>query len=290
MLCNHFRSFEYIAEDIKKFFGDNTDFYICTWDVDNRYMTALDMVEEGFLKDQQNKIQFTSLPKVYTPLNLEHIENFIKDFNPKQYKILPHKYGEDWVNQIPNLNKLGDSYTKLAHVGQFIPIEECANMIKASGITYDVVFRLRMDTIPLNLSFKTLEEILNHRTIVNKTDTIFMNKLGIKNGLVQVADRFFYGPQDIMLEVFSNLKEKINFLFSTPLAPLVKDKLVFAHKLQGLLLLLTNVYIRSTPLLDKIVRKDFVNMKLNPTNFLDHDKYDLYRKSIEKKYNLTPDK
>ena len=290
MLCNHYRSFEYIAQHIKDFFGDNTDYYVCTWDHDFRHLSNMDQLNLGYKSTLTEKPAFTSLPELYTPLDVPKISKFIEDFGVKEYKILKDEYFDEWAKLMPNVipgDTKENKYSRRAFIGQFLPIKVCADMIRDSGEKYDVVFRLRMDCVPFNTTDKTLEEICNEVVTLKRNTRIFMENFKISKGMPHIPDRFFYGQQHLMLQIFQDLEYKINTLYGNEL---YRNKALFAHKLLGGLLIFTDTYIRKTPLFDKIVRKDFVDNKLDPSSLHDYWVYSQQKAKLEKELGLYKDK
>ena len=289
ILSNHYRSFEYIASYLKDFFGKDTDFYICTWDHEYNYENQA--IKEKYAFEKKQDVQLS--PLMYKPIDIKKIQNFIREFNPKDYKILTDEEFDTWAEKMPNVPKTSKYHSRQI-LGSFLPPKICADMIRNSGIEYDLIFKSRMDIIPImseGYNFDsfcaTLLNLQNH-----KPRTILSTSLKINSGLPWINDRFLSGHADAILDLYDNLEYKINTLFS--LKFLHKETPLLFHRLYGMLLTFTKINVRATKVIyDEIIRKDFVDMNLKLGNIEDHEKaLELKRKikgNIEEKSKINFD-
>lgn len=276
ILANHYRSFEYIAGYLKDFFGKDTDFYICTWDHEYRYLNQVTQQNLGF----QEKRDLQESPLSYKPINLEKIQNFIREFNPKDFKILRDEEFDTWAEKMPNVPK-PDKYHSRYTLASFLPPKICADMIKNSGIKYDLIFKSRMDIIPImseGYDFDSFcESFLNLKNY--KPRTILSTSLKINSGYPWINDRFLSGHATAILDLYDNLEYKINTLYS--LKFLHKETLSHG-RLYGMLLTFTKINVRPTKVIyDEIIRKDFVDMNLKLGDIKDHQKALEFKRKIK---------
>lgn len=273
ILSNHYRSFEYIADYLKNFFGKDTDFYICTWDHQFNYENQTVKNSYGFKVKSDAQLS----PYMYKPLNLKKIESFIQEFNPKDYKILTDKEFDTWAEKMPNVPKQDKYYSRYI-LGGMLPPKICADMIRNSGISYDLIFKSRMDIIPLmrSGSFNTFCQSL----MDSRPRTILTNLLKFKDGLPYMNDRFWCGKGDTVLDFFNDIENKIDTIFSLKF---FQGRSIINHMLYGTLMLFTQANLKfNDQIYDEIIRKDFVDMKFELGNVADHKKaLDTKRKTKE---------
>lgn len=255
LLCNHFRSFEYISDYIKNFYGENTDYYITTWDKDYNYFNSVHWdYFKGHKVDMQRDLYS------YTSLDIRKVEKVIKNFGVKDYKIYTDSDFSEWVSNITALNPADLEFTELQRIlGLIFQIKSCYNLIQGE---YDIIIRQRLDNIPIITSDESLETILNNAFFSSK-NTFYTHLMTLRRGLPAVEDRFFYGKHQVFKDIFFNIEDKLNKIWSNDL---FRNRPIFHHKLIGALLLYTELYTKPSNLRDLIIRKDVVDQKVSLTN------------------------
>jgi hypothetical protein len=273
ILANHFRSFEYITGYLKEFFGDNTDYYICTWDHEYNYSSRNNSRRLGF----EHKLKADLTLDLYEPIDTGKVENTIKNFNPKNYKILSDSIFEEWVKSIYTTQS--DPQIIKSLLASFYPPKVCIDMIKESGIKYDIVFKSRMDIIPILTQGMTLEEICKevHHARSHK---LYNNLIKIKHGLPWMNDRFFYGHPDVLFGLYNDMEYRISKINSIDFLPI---SFIPDHFLYGMLLMFTGTTVHQGKIHDEIIRKGFVDLNYELGNPEHHRRYINWERQVDRK-------
>lgn len=265
ILSNHFRSFNYIYKYLQDFWGEDTDFFISTWDHDYGYFSIaeLEIKSKHLNFDRYHVQEILTSDENYIPLNQEKLKADISKINPYSAAIYSVDDFFEWVSHI----KRHTSFNKLQLLhkyGQLFITQKGMELINKSGNHYDVVFRSRMDNIPyLPPSINMDEEILHIIKRDNKP-TIGLDKLRITAGFPFMQDRLFFGSQKTMTTFFENIQDKINFFIDSGILDLPHiNSYFYTHKTFGILLMLGKLSSRQSNFRDAVVRKDSVLSKVD---------------------------
>lgn len=287
LLSNHFRSFNYIKSYVKSFFGEETTYFISTWDYNYGYSNSDDV--KNYETKTHNYIKYST-----SPLSRGYIEDSIKDLG--RFKLNFHTNDEffDWANNFYE-SKFLSSEEILFKYGQLFSCINSYQQLIDSQEKFDVVFRLRLDCIPYFSKEKStsiysstisknsaafnknysLEEDIN--ILVKKEKSILDNKrkyqpilmsgspVRITQGWPWIDDQFFYGKEDAFEKLYSNCIERINSLVSTKV--FANDELrPYWHDVFGLLLLGQNIKTVKSNIQTVVIRKDHVDKKVDLTD------------------------
>ena len=236
LFTNHYRTFPLISNTIKEFYGPNVDFYASTWDHDHGNLTYNETVD--LLKSNSsiayNEWYNTSV--AYMELNLQKVKNELKDFEIKDFIINSADEYDLWASQIQGFT-YSTWWEKFLRFGTLYTKVKGWELIKSTGIHYDIIFYHRFDT--LNFIKK---EVLSNKHAFEKifrkdwNNHLGVSKLSIAKGYVWVDDKFFYTSSIGSAKLFDDIINTLNMIISNPLFKDNAQSHFCNHKLLGTLI------------------------------------------------------
>lgn len=280
ILSNHFRSFNYVKEYVRKFWGESTDFFISTWDYNYFYKTAEEVEDLKKHPDYIEELKKDTLDK-------DELKEDLESFNPHSYYIHTDNEFMEWASGFSDYGTLSRSRL-LTKYGQLFSCIKGFELVKKSKVNYDCVIRTRLDCIQYLPDHSTWEKEFKKFDSSKKTrprNNLMVEQFTIKEGFPWVTDAFFYGQPRTLDYLYCNVHSRINKINNSSIFTDndLKEKLLF-HKFFGSLILGSNIDIKFTTLRNIIIRKDHVvkNLDLNDV----HDLTELTNSFTETKHKM----
>lgn len=272
LLTNHFRSFDYIKDYLKKFWSEyDVDFYISTWDHDFSYHDSLEICKiisnTGSLGKNDREMQ--AKQDVFSPIPQEGLLESIKYLSPLDFYISSVEDFYNWSKPYETLPIFTDSSPGfiLNHLGQIFSIEKGINLIKKSNIKYDLIYRTRMDTIQFTSPTHPIEEIKRVSSRKDYNQTLYTQSVRISKGFVFLGDRFLIANPNIFFKFTDNFFDQLFKVVNSNLYSIHDLKLnLFTHKMLGIMSLGLGINVSPIRIRDGIIRKDHVLNKVDLTN------------------------
>lgn len=261
ILSNHFRSFNYIKEYVREFWGESTDFYISTWDYDYFYKTSEEIKS---LEEYPGNLEELKRDK----LDKSKLTNDIESFNPHSYLIHTDEDFMEWASGFNDFNASSKS-TLLTKYGQLFSCIKGFELVKKSMINYDYIVRTRLDCIQHLQQYATWEKEFRKFDTSKKRrsrNNLMVEEFTVKEGFPYISDGFYYGNLRTLNHLYSNVHTKVNKIHDSGIFSDndLKKKFLF-HKLFGSLILGSPIDVKYSSLRNTIIRKnhEMENIDLN---------------------------
>lgn len=283
LLSNHFRSFDYIKYYLKSFFGEDTTYFISTWDYNYGYTNSDDA--KRYKSGTHNYTNYST-----SPLDKNYIENSVKALGSVKLNIHTNDEFFEWASSF-NETKTLSSEDILFKYGQLFSCVNAYEQLINSEEKFDLVFRVRLDTIPYfskekstsiynpNISKNSID--FNNRYTLKddvnilekkaksiyssnrKNQSILMSgsPVRITQGWPWIDDQFFYGKEDVFEKLYSNCIERINSLVSCKVFS-NNELRPYWHDVFGFLLLGQSIKITKSNIQTLVIRKDHVDNRV----------------------------
>lgn len=260
LFSNHFRAFDYTVDYFKKYFGDNTDYYIYCWDTEYDFYNVEELIQilsnvkkptRGYTAQEQYKIDKGQ--NAFKPLDIDKVEkDILKKLPNAKVKWVSNNDFFDWLEKI-NIKKSEDLYANLYKLGFFYIMSKGFEYFLTDSVEYDLIFRARFDCIPYEKDWKSVD------------NTLFVEDFKINSGITWVADPFFYGTHNTLKNLFLDLEKKLYLL--SELFPFNDkyDKLLF-QEILGSLTTLSQISIRKSNISTSFIRKEVIGRNKNIHN------------------------
>lgn len=260
LFSNHFRCFPLIADKIKKFYGDDVDYYASLWDHDHDMYTKeerLDLIDNNVPFPYYIWYKGSCLP--YHELDIDYAVQFLKDFGVKGYTVTNASEYDHWCNQIQGL-KYNTWWDKFFRFGSLYSKYRGWKLIESTGIEYDVIYFHRFDILNFMKDRKlSSQQAIKDISFKDCSNYFHVDALSLNKGMVRVEDRFFYTSSEGCRKLFNNLTDRLNNIIDNPLFSHKAQDFFTTHKILGGLLLTADFFkIRTIPFVSSTIHKSTV--------------------------------